>query len=277
MNDQYQSSLINNEEKSLISNTKSEIPSSYSNSLDHELCQSSLFEFLFGSCFSLSSDALTPDELRKFRDFVERTNEKLNIKEHIRLFSGLWHTLFGYNEEISNILDNENWKKIGFQNKNPVSDIRSGGLLAVQNLLEFAEEEKKLVWEMSEEKHEFFWAITSINITEFIKVFFHAVQGPCRKDCSEKCNRKQLKIFCKWLGKDREIVQKIHSLLLKDIFYCWLYKKNRDKTLNIMRFNEVFKSVKKSFAFIVGLEGDKGFKAFEKSFETRTLTFKNNI
>ena len=71
-------------------------------------------------------------------------------------------------------IKNNIWKTIGFQNADPRSDFRGGGLISLKNLIYFGEKEgfNKIV-EYSENDSDFLFACTSINVTFHLKKYFH--------------------------------------------------------------------------------------------------------
>ena len=63
--------------------------------------------------------------------------------------------------------------RLGFQSKYPETDFRGGGVLSLQLILRFVRNNKQLVRVMEKDKGNFFFAITTINITFFMKKYFH--------------------------------------------------------------------------------------------------------
>jgi len=70
-------------------------------------------------------------------------------------------------------INNEGWKIFGFQNKNPRTDFRGGGLMSLKNLLYFCSQNPQIVADMCLEEHDFLLGVSSINITFFMMKFFH--------------------------------------------------------------------------------------------------------
>lgn len=71
--------------------------------------------------------------------------------------------------------------------------------------------------------NDFFFAISSINVTFFLKVYLHLAEHLDPKhDKSIYCNRRSLKTFCTLLNKDSHAFDCIHELLLKDMYQSWI-------------------------------------------------------
>lgn len=73
-------------------------------------------------------------------------------------------------------LKTELWQSIGFQNKNPRTDFRAGGILSLLALTYFAKTEATLFTEMrrhAEQHEDWFIAISSINLTSQLLTYLH--------------------------------------------------------------------------------------------------------
>lgn len=73
---------------------------------------------------------------------------------------------------------------------------------------------------MENDKGNFFFAITAINICFFMKNYFHLSSSliPVR-DKDQYCDRRGLKNFCKMIVADQESFSKMH-----ECFLIWFYK-----------------------------------------------------
>lgn len=69
-------------------------------------------------------------------------------------------------------INDEKWQVYGFQGNNPFTDFRGGGVKSLQILTTFCKTNSESVLSMIDPKHEFFLAITSINVSYFFKEFF---------------------------------------------------------------------------------------------------------
>lgn len=77
---------------------------------------------------------------------------------------------------------------------------------------------------MEKDRGNFFFAITAINISFFMKKYFHLadflVPG---RDEHEYCNRRALKNFCQVITSERYTYEKMHELFLKHFYNdLWL-------------------------------------------------------
>lgn len=57
--------------------------------------------------------------------------------EHMKLLTRLWHACFA-GESFQGVVS-ERWKEIGFQYKNPLTDLRSIGVMGLEHLLFYAQ------------------------------------------------------------------------------------------------------------------------------------------
>jgi len=119
-------------------------------------------------------------------------------------------------------IPNEKWKEFGFQNSNPRSDFRAGGVLALRQLTSFAKNHGKRIKFMISPSNEFFLAISSIYITHFLETYYHVCsQETPLKGRKELCSRIALKSFCRILNRDIEAWDMIHHMLLNDLYDTW--------------------------------------------------------
>ena len=64
---------------------------------------------------------------------------------------------------------------------------------------------------MINQDSDFYMAISSINITFFIKTYFHLADHlDIRKDKKQLASRKGFKTFCRLLTKNTELLNEIH-------------------------------------------------------------------
>lgn len=95
------------------------------------------------------------------------------------------HELSGYNTEYCRV--GPVWQEIGFQGEDPVSDIRGGGILSLENLIYFLENEKEYAQHMMRVRSKrderpnnqiggYPWAACGINITRSLAVMFEMIQ-----------------------------------------------------------------------------------------------------
>ena len=100
--------------------------------------------------------------------------------------------------------------------------------MALQHLLSFVESDPDTLKRMIAPEHEFFMAITSINVTYFLKIYFHLADFlDITKDKANICPRKGFKTFCSLLCKNQDLLQELHHFLFRDIFENWVYIKTK--------------------------------------------------
>lgn len=98
---------------------------------------------------------------------------KFDHELHADMLQALWHAL---QPDAAYIGDkSREWGRIGFQQADPASDFRAGGLLALQQLLFFSKERpsiaRRMLVEPAEEAARYPWACVGINITsEVVKL-----------------------------------------------------------------------------------------------------------
>jgi hypothetical protein len=68
----------------------------------------------------------------------------------------------------------DEWQDIGFQSRNPRTDFRGGGILSLDCLLYFVTNHQDYFNEIKKDKSgSFFFAISSINVTHHLMVYFY--------------------------------------------------------------------------------------------------------
>ena len=208
----------------------------------------SIIDIVSCSCLGFR-DKLSCKEIHAYNKLLAFTKESYSIEnnEHRRILLGMWHMLFEEEPPINSKLSSERWKDIGFQNIDPGTDFRSGGFLALSQMIEFIEDNRDLVKGINE-KDDFLFAISSINVSFFLKRYF-LMAGPADYlgKTKEVCSKSIFKAFCAMAAKDERVLNRMHQIILKDVYYYWLEKKMEDKSLNIMGFNKVFSDVKLTF------------------------------
>ena len=74
----------------------------------------------------------------------------------------------------------EEWKLVGFQNQNPRTDFRAGGLLSLLSLVYLVKNYRKQfdgIRKVCEAKDDFSIAISSINLTSHLMSYLHMNEG----------------------------------------------------------------------------------------------------
>jgi len=229
------------------------------------------FEVVFGACFEDFGTQLTIEELVPFYDLKDDANTYFDNKcpDYDEILRDMWLVLKG--ERLEEV-ENDGWKSYGFQNRNPRSDFRGGGLLSLKQLVYFVKSNKEKALEMSQKNEEFLFAVSSINITYFLIKYYHLSNNLIfSKDKKEICSRVALKTFCSMLRVDQNVLNKIHGLLLEDLYGVWGDIKKKVPGLTLMDFNMALNLVKSKF---VRLTKSNSFDSFSqlKSFYTKLET-----
>ena len=143
-------------------------------------------------CCQCSARYPTPEELAALRALVERSKTTFdpdNDLEHLELLDALWLTFHDNVRGCKKAFERTSldWLKIGFQNADPASDVRGGGVLAVENMLAFIRAAPDTAIAMAESgEHDeadimtatyMPWATAGVNITRLLLQLFGAV-GP---------------------------------------------------------------------------------------------------
>lgn len=191
---------------------------------------------------------LTYEELISFYKLKELANTTFNVNctEYDHLFRQLWQA---FTEETTpGDIISERWKEFGFQNQNPKSDFRAAGLLSLRQLIRFVSKNRSRTLRMCDPKYDFCFAISSINITYFLMKYYHLANGlTYKKDKNSLCSRIALKNMCQMLEHDEETFDKIHAMLLNDLFEIWIELKKRVKGITLLDFSMATDTVKRRF------------------------------
>jgi len=194
---------------------------------------------------------LTYEELISFYKLKELANTTFDSHstEYDYLFRQLWEA---FTEETPQTpqqdIVNERWKEFGFQNSNPRSDFRAAGLLALRQLIRFVSKNRGRTRKMCDPKYDFCFSICSINISYFLMRYYHLANGmTIEKDRKSLCSRIALKTFCQILEQDEELLDKIHAMLLNDLFEIWIELKKRVKGITLLDFSMATETMKKRF------------------------------
>lgn len=119
----------------------------------------------------------------------------------------------------------ELWRTIGFQSKNPRTDFRAGGILALLALHHFVRTEPALFEEMKQhaQTHEdWFIAISSINVTSQLITYLHLTTEPVPlSHLNLKAARPQFKNFARLNAKDKRTFFELHNHAFRLLFTVW--------------------------------------------------------
>ena len=204
-------------------------------------------ENILGACFGDFDAKLTYNQLLPFYNLREDANVLFDAKctDYDDLFRELWEAITS--EKLDKI-ENDRWKDFGFQNANPRSDLRGGGLISLKQMVTYAKKNKAKLAEMVDPKHDFLFAVSSINVTYFLFRYYHMSDLLVyEKDWKEICSRTALKTFCILLEADSQVFNKIHSLLLQDLFEVWLEIKHTLPHATLLDFNLAMDTMKRRY------------------------------
>lgn len=133
---------------------------------------------IFPTSCCLSPVVFTTEEVRSYLQMKKRCEATLVETTSTELLDRLHYRVYGRSSESG-----VKWKDMGFQSNNPLTDFRSGGLVALECLLYFTEKYGKETTEMIDPSNEFLLAATSINCTFFLKQYLHLGKGDSQELC----------------------------------------------------------------------------------------------
>ncbi|EAS06689.2 ELMO/CED-12 family protein (macronuclear) [Tetrahymena thermophila SB210] len=229
----------------------------------------STWEWLFGSCMSRTYD-LDQQEIQAFGMLKEDTQQYFDEKNqtHIMILAELWELLTETAMDKENY-KNEEWIKYGFQNKNPCTDFRGGGVLSLLQIIHFTKNNKELVIkDMSNPQNDFFFALSSINVTFFLKQILHLAEHlDPKKDRNVFCDRQSFKSFCQMLVKDDDTFNKMHDIVLKDMFNSWIALRKSQPKTTLIDFPKIEQQFKKKFRNVLSRQEYFNITEFERAFK----------
>lgn len=238
--------------------------------ITHVQNQSFLHKIFLG-CWNDKKNRLTSNELWNFSKLRDDANITFDPRSDD--FNNLLRELYTVltNDTLSEI-SSERWKEFGFQNPNPRSDFRAGGLLALLQFLSFAKSYNNRIKFMTASVNEFPLAISSINITHFLVKYFHlSNQRFIKKSSKEYCSRNALKSFCQLLEQDSAILEQIHHLLLNDLYDTWQRIRKEVRGVTLLDFGMAQDIVKRKFIKITKNRSYSNFDNLSKAFSSFTI------
>lgn len=113
-----------------------------------------------------SSYKLTEDELEALNTLRSQARIQYNKENpaHQSLLKQFWSTVFPL-EDLPTDLKSENWKKIGFQNKDPASDFRGAGIFGLEQLIYISTNYPQEFSDIIQNSSTYSFAISALNIT----------------------------------------------------------------------------------------------------------------
>lgn len=160
------------------------------------------------------------------------------------------------------ILDNENWKKMGFQNSHPSTDFRGGGVLSLKCLIKFCKEEKEVFKEIiifSEKYENYIFACVLISSVFFLKNFLHfGIFNQYKKNLDYKklssrsvlkffLNLKKTKNLKNTFKNDFHFFSELINFYNKKVFFLWKLSFFNNQKLRIIDFKQVEDIIKENF------------------------------
>lgn len=154
----------------------------------------------------------------------------------------VWNTAFP-EEPIESAADGEHWMRLGFQCRQPHTDIRSGRL-ALDQLHSFAKNHpqqlRQLALEAQQARYPF--ACACFNVTQLIAVFFdlYEFQAPSPVQCMQRADRDQLKHFarlcCIAPQGGRVVLDELFRALVGVMHKAWQDMLSRRPETDVMQF-----------------------------------------
>ena len=122
---------------------------------------------------------------------------------------------------------NDNWKRIGFQSKNPRTDFRGGGVLGLLNLVylneNYPEDWAAMVATGEDDSKMWLLAVSSINITHHLMVFLHMHDHEVSENYRRViAGRNQFRVFCHLNYISKRAFFELHRYALLNLHYTWL-------------------------------------------------------
>ena len=266
--------INDNEDSSLLpsSNTK---PTKYAliEPTTHVLNRN-FFEKLISSCINESQTTISLAELQAYYGLKVDANINFEFENenHNNLVRELWYIL---NNEKLHEIKNPGWKLRGFQNVDPRTDFRGGGVLSLMNLIEYSKKYRIKINEMTvDDTTDFLFGITSINVTYYLIKYYHLADYlEYDKDKADICSRKALKTFCSLLVNDEDIFHKIHDMLLTDVYDVWLLCKTKWTDATILDFKSAMDMIIKKYDQVTKGTIHKDFDTIKRQY----LILSNNV
>ena len=146
-------------------------------------------------------------------------------------------------------LTGKEWKTLGFQSENPLTDLRSSGKLSLENILYFSEHHQPLYAKMVQETTDYPFIASAINITTLLLIHLHiSVQYTFCPCCgtsfkqAKKVPLKEMVMFanlledCSW----ETVFNELFSLGVMLMVSNYKRRAATDPTFTILDFRKVF-------------------------------------
>lgn len=264
--------LIKNELKNEDYSTNFEMPNSFKDILN---CNDKINYYL---CKNITF--LSKKDRKNFHILSRKSEIKFSKKNenHINKLKLLYNLTFGH--DSNNILDDNNWKLLGFQTADPSKDFRGGGIEALNSLLYFVKNYN--ITEIIEfsKLNLFLFAILSINGTYFLKKLFHfGVKSNYIKKIDRPiiCNKTGLTNFFNFYNQDNTIFYQLNALYNFEIYHLWRNNVSANNEIEYLHFNKCEALVKNKFRKLFNKEIYSNYTDFYTEFKDTEVNFKINI
>ena len=118
-------------------------------------------------------------------------------------------------------LHSQDWKTIGFQSHNPRTDFRGGGILGLHCIRYFIRAYPD-EFSVMRSDDSFFFAITSINITHMLMIYFYMNKDEVAAETKRlRAGRKQFKRFARLNMESKRAFYDLHAIVMMYTYYLW--------------------------------------------------------
>eukprot|EP01095_Lingulamoeba_sp_RSL-Kostka_P017931 TRINITY_DN960_c0_g1_i2.p1 TRINITY_DN960_c0_g1~~TRINITY_DN960_c0_g1_i2.p1 ORF type:complete len:259 (+),score=49.78 TRINITY_DN960_c0_g1_i2:66-842(+) len=170
--------------------------------------------------------------------FLQNTDFDINDEEHKYMLENIWNTFF---EETMQI-PHQNWKILGFQNINPVSDIRGSGVFGIIQFEYLCTNYKEEVIQMVNNNQPrtietFPFASAALNIS--FKLINEKKINNNNNDNKKKNNEQfEMNLQKALNGLSEDDIHEIYVILVKYLDYYWFKNKK-----TYLEFNSVLNTI----------------------------------
>lgn len=168
----------------------------------------------------------------------------------MELLNTIWQTNFpGHALAVPH----EYWRRIGFQNSDPFSDFRGGGLASLEHLANMATNYTVKYQQMLGESSSYSFAITSINVTYALIVYFQLNTASAPPSFST-CSNTELTNFSNLLQLNSQVFPEFHYYSMVFVHKKWLSELAANPNLTLMDFGRVMEKLPEVLRRVMGGE-----------------------
>jgi hypothetical protein len=188
-------------------------------------------------CMFCQDYSLSHLELQKFFALRDEANVMFEQQPRWDLFRSIYAEYFQQQPQLAG----KEWMRLGFQGQHPETDLRGGGVMALQLILRFVKHRQEVVRQMEADRAGFFFAITAINVAFLMKKYFHLAEFlVAGKDEEVYCNRRAMKNFCRLLVDREEAYMDLHEVFLSHFYTKIWLPAEAQNTAILLQFNALF-------------------------------------